>query len=66
MAPCVPDWWVESVSRAHKVDPGAAVPHECLQDDVYEGYNISKGTIMYVDYFTSLQLGLKFEDFLGI
>ncbi|CCO36414.1 O-methylsterigmatocystin oxidoreductase Short=OMST oxidoreductase [Rhizoctonia solani AG-1 IB] len=37
---------IQEVLRWHPVAPTGGTPHTCYQDDVYEGYDIQKGTIV--------------------
>ncbi|CAE6452064.1 unnamed protein product [Rhizoctonia solani] len=37
---------IKEVLRWHPVTPTGGEPHVCYQDDVYEGYDIQKGTIV--------------------
>ncbi|CAE6449097.1 unnamed protein product [Rhizoctonia solani] len=37
---------IQEVLRWHPVTPTGGTPHACYQDDVYQGYDIQKGTIM--------------------
>jgi cytochrome P450 len=42
---------VKEVIRWRQAVP-SGVPHRTVEDDVYEGYSIPKGTLIHANYFT--------------